>query len=126
MLGPSRTRRYGKMQFALAPRECCSSFRARGFCRLVSILWRHWVTTTVCGIALMHRGPAPAMTPQPQCKHFSLPACSSIQRLLLLFSTVVSSSTPRSASEWRNGVDEEDLLTIWLKMRSSLYSHCRH
>jgi hypothetical protein len=36
-LGPPQTRRYGKAQFALAPRECCSSFRARGFCRAISM-----------------------------------------------------------------------------------------
>jgi len=36
--GPVRTRRYGRTQFAPVPGECCNSFRARVFCRVISTL----------------------------------------------------------------------------------------
>ena len=44
----------------LVPRECCSSFRAREFCRAISIFWRRWVTMRACGIVF------PVLTP-PRC-----------------------------------------------------------
>ena len=52
--------------------------------------------------------------------HAFLCACVfSIRRSPLSFSAVRSSSTPRSASEWRNGVDEAGSSTTWPNIQST-------
>ena len=57
--------------------------------------------------------------PPPSRMRSFVPAVFSIRRSPLSFSAVASSSTPHSASEWRNGVDEAGSSTTWPNIHST-------